>query len=571
MKKGIIVFAIFFIFFMSLLFSQEINPGITGDVITGEVITGEVITGRATEQTVNMNISVGGTAYPLILLWAPENETYLSKAIFLNYTTSNSQSVWYNIDNSSNTSVSSIGYVNISSEGEHILRIFANNSYGSVSVMSRRIIINSTRFRIYFSEYNSSTKGESTDFLRYPYKKMQNFSDIVLENTNYGKIKFNSAINMTNDSLPEDNLLDLDYYTGISSNNIELNSNFLPNFNKSATLSLYGLSFNNPRILKNGELCPESICKKESYTGGTLKFNVTGFSIYSAEETPVESGDDVPPSSSSSSGGGGGGGPSTPTQDLPAPVNYPSTSDYLVVDRPIIIINITQGSSKQEKVVFLNPTNEDYIINISHNANFVNFRENSFIVKAGEQKEVFVDIYAGIDMPVDAYTAKVTLIGSKFRQQINMLLNVRDRTRVFDVSVKSEKLKVGLESNLKSNIDIVNNGELRNIDVLLEYSIKDFNDKIYISHKENITIINTLNLIRILKLPSEISYGQYVFYTRVSYGNASSVSSYVFEVGDYKDYSLYYWIAGIVLVLAIIFYIILKRRKKKQDKPQNNA
>ena len=57
--------------------------------------------------------------------------------------------------------------------------------------------------------------------------------------------------------------------------------------NKSAILKLYNLTFSDPRILRNGEACPNSICTKISYSGGTLTFNVTQFSEYSSEEIPV--------------------------------------------------------------------------------------------------------------------------------------------------------------------------------------------------------------------------------------------------------------------------------------------
>ncbi|HUW43846.1 MAG TPA: hypothetical protein VMV95_02720, partial [Bacillota bacterium] len=131
-----------------------------------------------------------------------------------------------------------------------------------------------------------SNKGESTDFNKSSYEDLQNLSDIVLENTNYGKIQFNEAINVTNDLNVSDNKAYLDTYTNISSNHIEVNSTALPNFNKSATLYLYNLSLGNPRILRDSSVCPDNICTEIDYSGGTLIFNVTYFTVYSAEETP---------------------------------------------------------------------------------------------------------------------------------------------------------------------------------------------------------------------------------------------------------------------------------------------
>ena len=49
------------------------------------------------------------------------------------------------------------------------------------------------------------------------------------------------------------------------------------------------LTFTNPRILRDNEVCPSDICTMESYDDGNLTLNVTGFSEYSAEETPTSS------------------------------------------------------------------------------------------------------------------------------------------------------------------------------------------------------------------------------------------------------------------------------------------
>jgi hypothetical protein len=107
--------------------------------------------------------------------------------------------------------------------------------------------------------------------------------DVVIENPNKGKIKFDEEINLTSGN---QTILDLDSYINISFNRIEIDSENLPNLNVSATLILYDLSFSNPRILKNGAVCPSEICILNGYSDGNLNFSVTGFSAYSSEESP---------------------------------------------------------------------------------------------------------------------------------------------------------------------------------------------------------------------------------------------------------------------------------------------
>jgi len=125
---------------------------------------------------------------------------------------------------------------------------------------------------------------------------VSNITNFIIDSLTYGMINFLEEVNLSSGA-------DIDSYVIISQNRIEINSTALNALNKSAKLKLYNLTFNTPQILKDGELCPSTSCTEESYVDGTYTFNVTGFSVYSARETPASN-----PSSSSSSGGSGGGG-----------------------------------------------------------------------------------------------------------------------------------------------------------------------------------------------------------------------------------------------------------------------
>ena len=239
---------------------------------------------------------------PTLTINKPRNKTYLANtSLLLKYSASYEEAVWYQINlTGSNTTIDSSVYFN-TSEGSHTLYLYANNSLGTIT-KNVTFSINLTYFIIYYDEYKGGNRGNSTNFNEYAIDEIQNLSGIVLENNASGKISFNEVINLTDDANLSDNKADLDSYINISDNRIELDSDALPNFNTNATLYLYGLAFSNPRILRDETVCPPTICTEESYSGGTLKFNVTGFTIYSAEETPVE---EVVPEAPSGPGGGG--------------------------------------------------------------------------------------------------------------------------------------------------------------------------------------------------------------------------------------------------------------------------
>ena len=268
-------------------------------VLSTIILTSFIIvktTGEAT-QTVGINITI--TAPPALTLLSPENETYINnKSILLNYTVGDQEWVKYSLDSGTNITLTSSIYFN-ASEGGHILYLYANNSEG-LRTKNVSFTVDSTKFKIDYNKYKGPKRGDSINFTIYSYEDIQNLSNILLEHAEYGKIEFNEKINVTNDEDLTDNMVNISAHTNISSNRIELNSSALPNFNKSATLYLYNLTFSDPRILRDGSVCSSTICTRESYSGGTLKFNVTEFTIYSAGETPV-----IP--TVTPSGGGGGG------------------------------------------------------------------------------------------------------------------------------------------------------------------------------------------------------------------------------------------------------------------------
>ena len=208
MKKKVILSIIIFILFIYLIIISNIN---------GETLTGETITGETSSLPTNVSIQVIRFA-PFLSILNPENKTYLkNESLLLNFTVTDEETTWYNFDKTANTTITSSIFFNIS-QGSHTLYLFANNSENDITAKNVTFTANSTRFIILYNEYIGSTRGDSTEFNDSTYEDIQNLSNIILENTTYGKIVFNEAINMTDDLINNDNLLDLDANTNISFN-----------------------------------------------------------------------------------------------------------------------------------------------------------------------------------------------------------------------------------------------------------------------------------------------------------------------------------------------------------------
>jgi hypothetical protein len=234
--------------------------------ISGSAIN---LAGRAASQQLAMSLSVMGS--PSLVIIQPYNETYLRNySIPISFIHEGGENFFYNIDNGNNVSISGNTTFSTSS-GQHLFMLYANNSDG-ITKKSVYFTVDLTKLQINYNEYQSSNKGNSTDFLGWTYERIGNIT-AVLENTQSGKIEFYQLINMTSVSA-----VDLDTETNISYAKIYFNSNNLQPFsNKSAKISFYNISLSEPVIALNGHECNPPLCQFIDYSGNTLSFNFTKF------------------------------------------------------------------------------------------------------------------------------------------------------------------------------------------------------------------------------------------------------------------------------------------------------
>lgn len=155
------------------------------------------------------------------------------------------------------------------SYGDYEIKVFGNDTEGNSLTKTFVFEINST-----VGEYPefSNFDGETTEF--HKLADRTNVTGAVLERSGYGKIVFLENVNVSG--------LDIDSYVNISENLANLDSQNLPNLNRSANVTLYGLAYDNPIPYVDGEPCHPDFCTGSEYSGGNLRFSVPHFTSYSA-------------------------------------------------------------------------------------------------------------------------------------------------------------------------------------------------------------------------------------------------------------------------------------------------
>ncbi|MBX4196409.1 hypothetical protein KW805_02365 [Candidatus Pacearchaeota archaeon] len=511
------------------------------------------ITGDATSQQTGISILVIATV-PSLTIISPRNETYLTNtSILLNFSVSGQLLLWYNLDNGNNITITQPLYFN-TSQGSHILYLFANNSEG----LTRKNItfsVNITRFRVIYEEYRGSFKGNSTNFNLSTYEQLQNLTNIVLEETRYGRISFFQNINVTNSQNPASLTTDLDTNTNISTNRIEINGTALPNFNTSMTLSLYNISFTTPRILKNGDVCSSSVCIQQGYASGTFVFNVTEAALYSAEETPAQQGS-TPNTGSSTSGGS-----SSTTGGI---------TKNLEIDPEQLSISLKQGEIKTRSMKITNTGNtpSHIIVKAQKLGNLVRIDEESLDLQPGQARTVSIDFIAKEDQLPGPYLGKIVVFDGAADHEVLIIIDVQSKNPLFDI--KTEILKSSLYvqpgDDVVGQITLYSLGSQGTVDVLVDYTILDNNGNEILVDHETLAVQTQTSFVKKFTLPAGISKGTYILNVKATYSGETASSSAWFFVGikpwTLQDTLLY----AILLLLLLGTIIIIYDRRNRTNK-----
>ncbi len=414
--------------------------------------------------------------------------------------------------------------------------------------------------------------GSTSNFVGLSESTLRNMSGVVLENTTYGKISFRENLDLV--TMGGANLtVNFDRDINISDNLINVYNANLPGINKSANISLYGITYTAPQIYHNGVLCTTE-CSQISYSGGVYTFSVTALSgTYWLRETPVstvcgngicESGETAtscPADCTTSSGGGGGGGGGTTTTTT----NQTQTPGYdLKLEPNFIQLQMEKGTYYQKYVNVTNNGTSPVSLRVSVTGleNFI-FPENlSFSLQPGESKNLRLDIYVSSSRPADVYVGQIIFSSPQISRSIDTVLQVKETAALFDIRTIVLKKYIPPGGRVRANVSLINKGDLRNFDVHLEYKAIDFNKNVYTLKKEDFAINQYYSNVFYLDLPSNMSIGNYLFYTQVSYKNVNASSYDTFIVEEISTAS---WFL-LILIILLAAYLVYRYYTNKQRK-----
>lgn len=281
----------------------------------------------------------------------------------------------------------------------------------------------------------------------------------------------------------------------------------------------------------------------------SLSINVT---IISSEETPSDGG-----TGGGVSGGGGG--------------DMIITKRDFYIDQNVIKVLLKRGESfkKTMKIKNTDKILQSFTLELTDNLNgMVYLSENSFVLRPKEEKEIFLTFVATEDIEPNVYVGRLIVKTSYITKEINIISSIRSKKVLFDISldipVKHRVLEKG--GDLLFQVTLFNLGEIGKTNVIVDYSIKNFDGGFIFNDSELVAVETQASFSKTINLPRDIKYGDYLLIATARYNLSIGSANSLFHVKQKEPQLLKENILIIILIILIILlFLIYEVIKSKME------
>lgn len=256
--------------------------------------------------------------------------------------------------------------------------------------------------------------------------------------------------------------------------------------------------------------------------------------------------------------GGGGGGGREETGLL----------GIVVVPREISL-RMAVNTNRKEIIKITNngATTKTLPVIQNHLYNMVILGNNTIVVAPGETKNLEV-IFVAPETP-GIYTGKIWIGGI----DVSVTLNVKTKLLLFDsnIIVLNKDYQVARGSPLKTSVTLVPMGEPERLDVTLNYVIKDYLGKIYLTQSESLLVEKEVEFKRNFGT-GMLPLGKYIVGLELIYPGGVAPSSAYFEVikrspVNFLALIIFFLIIIIIIIIILLIIYLIRRRQERNKQP----
>lgn len=315
--------------------------------------------------------------------------------------------------------------------------------------------------------------------------------------------------------------------------------------------------------------------------GGIQVLSVCGNGIL---ETPYEecddentiSGDGCSSTCQDEGGGGGGGGRVTPTGIFLRIDPQEIRRNMLIntnIEETIGITNL--NSTKIEFSVSSTGFHPDLIVSFWNEKNKAWVNSLTLSMSGREVYELRIRFSAPSEVGI--YNGSIYLD----EIEVPVVMNVQEKLLLFDsnIIVLNKDYLVPQGEKLRTSVTLIPIGDKERLDVTLNYVIKDYNNRIYLTRSETVLVEEQVNFRRNFDT-GVLPLGSYIVGLELIYPNGVAPSSAHFEVVEGRQSTFFgrlvFFLINVILIililiiLLVIWRIIKQMREKKREEKEKS-
>lgn len=161
-------------------------------------------------------------------------------------------------------------------------------------------------------------------------------------------------------------------------------------------------------------------------------------------------------------------------------------------------------------------------------------------------------------------------------RRVSVYLNVQEKLLLFDsnIIVLNEDYRVPQGEKLRTSVTLIPLGDKERMDVTLNYVIKDYDGKVYLTRSETVLVEDQVNFKRNFDT-GILPYGSYIIALELIYPNGVAPSSAHFEVVEGRESTFFgrivFFLINLILIILILIFLltvwrIIKQMRDKKKK-----
>jgi cysteine-rich repeat protein len=171
---------------------------------------------------------------------------------------------------------------------------------------------------------------------------------------------------------------------------------------------------------------------------------------------------------------------------------------------------------------------------------------------------------------VGIYNGTIFIAGIR----VPVSINIQEKLILFDsnIIVLNEDYRVPQGERLRTSVTLIPLGDKERMDVTLNYIIKDYEGKVYLTRSETVLVEEQVNFKRNFDT-GVLPYGSYIVSLELIYPNGVAPSSAHFEVVEGTQSTLFgrivFFLINMILIILILIIFLVIWRLIKQVKERN--